>query len=287
MLDELIIKQLKQISTNIVEGTEAVVYICDDKVLKEFKHNEKGLYNKKVFNNNSVVKNIALLNNIKKNTNTLCDKYGVNTPRILDYYTSVVNERTISYLLMERAKGRPVFARKYSMLKSYSYNNDMNKLDEKSFLTEYYKNTIKILYEAPQIHFDKFAKDCLIIEKDSKAQLDIWGENILYNSENGFSNIDIRIDCVKKEKLTELKLANRVCKACLDYIGFLNEELDKNSLQKGYEILKTQLCSVLLKSVKALKKIGIKKSNIKEYCNYDRISNLHFYKPKQIKSKKL
>ena len=57
MLNELIIKQLKQSSTNIIEGTEAVIYICSDKVLKEFKHNEKGLYNKKVFNNNLVVKN--------------------------------------------------------------------------------------------------------------------------------------------------------------------------------------------------------------------------------------
>lgn len=273
MLNKKTIDEIKISSQNIIEGTEAIVFICDNMVLKQFKHNEKGLFNKKVLGNNLLIKNIMLLNNIKKTTNQLCES-GVATPKIIDYFVSQEHENIESYILMERAIGKPVFARNYAFLNNYSFDNIKN-LDEKSFLKHYYENMIFTLSKAPQLHFDNFAKDCFIIENSSRATLDIWGENIIYDKQKGFSNIDLRIDDVDKNKMTKQQLNNRVCKACLDYVGFLNEEIDKDTNHENYLKNKSSLNQILIKSISALNKINITKLDIENYCNYNRISNLN------------
>ena len=122
------------------------------------------------------------------------------------------------YELQERVVGRPLY--KYNSEQickdALNINCDLNELSKQQLLNvsdyvfNYNLQTIKMLNQAPQEHFDALLKGIMVMANFGIREFDNNGENILYSPKTGFKLVDLDIeefikDYVKNKKqpLTE------------------------------------------------------------------------------------
>ncbi len=290
-LNEKNINLIKKNSTLCFEGKEAKVYLTNKYALKEFKWYGEGAFNYFVFKNNNVDLILRELENIKQTINDkLIKKYNISTPKILDYYIKkgpIVNfisedgeeqeeQKVISYILMKRASGSPVFTRKEEDMEKFIGLDDVDAYND-SFADikhYYYHRMANMLSNGNEQHFDKFVKDSINTQTEPSVFLDVWGENIYYDLKKGYTTLDYRLGINGKSVINKkgYNVEQLTCKCALDHIGFLNESLTNYS---GKDAAKAVLKPALDKSINALNKNGISTAKIeREYPNMHRIDTL-------------
>ena len=122
------------------------------------------------------------------------------------------------YELQERVVGRPLY--KYNSEQickdALNINCDLNELSKQQLLNvsdyvfNYNLQTIKMLNQAPQEHFDALLKGIMVMANFGIREFDNNGENILYSPKTGFKLVDLDIEQFikdyvknKKQPLTE------------------------------------------------------------------------------------
>lgn len=272
-----IIEAIKNGSEKQFEGFEAKVYLNGNFALKEYKNTYAGL-----INNTSYLASICgddselynILNEYKQSVNNLVS-LGVNTPSIIDYYVARKKLEYIPYILMERVKGSQVYIESESTKKVLTKdisntNNGSEKLDG------YYKIMLEKLSDANQWLFDKFAEDCITIEHSKRIAVDVFGENIYFENNKGFSFLDLQILPIRKTAIDPLNVQGKTCAGMFNYILKIKEDLTSNNdLKNKYCDVDNLVRSVVVKSCKALNRAGIKDEDIfNSYNNANKIFNI-------------
>lgn len=215
MINEDLIRKFKGENEQFFSGTEGYIYTKGDMVLKEYKRyrEERELWN------------------LQEKTNKLT-AMGVNTPEIVDYinfkHSYPWGQNYASYILMKRAKGSPVYAENivnlWTWLPDDAYNQNKSHL-----ISKYSKIKAEELSDAKQEQYDSFVNDISTVLREKNFLIDKYGENIYYDTKQGFSLIDLVVSDNKylkyvealSEKIYDAEIKQLVSFVALDYVGDL------------------------------------------------------------------
>ncbi len=248
-LSQEIIDTIKHDSEQTFTGTEGCVYLCRDLALKEY-------YSASISGAEQLITNLDAIKNI---TNELKEEHFVNTPKVYDYYIkqALINK---GYLLMERAKGSPVYASVKTNL--ITLCPEYKDLHHSGLISKYCLHMAEKLADGKQWQYDNFIEDARSIFEDGRVLVDKFGENIYYDENEGFSFLDLQ----KLDKRMSKDIRNNYSSALaligLDYVSCLlcginasTENVDPVKLVKP----------IFDKTMTSLNKHGVNNNNLPFY----------------------
>lgn len=247
-LTEKLLNEIKT-SNEIYSGSEGVVTIYKKLALKEYRWGMEQKY----------------LNLYKQHVNKLRYEKAVNTPVIYDTNTLLIDGETVPYLLMERAKGNPVFVASYAYL-----SEAIPKLtgEDKSMVNyviypvlrkKYSKFISEKISDGSQMLFDRFIDNLIEVNKSRYLSVDNFGENIYFDDRSGFSLIDFSFS-EAKAKEEQNSIEKKTLQVGFDYLNELYYDINLDSVEPKYV---RYLNEAVDKTVKACEKANIPKESIK------------------------
>lgn len=250
-LNKQIIDEIKAGNELAFSGSEARVYLTEALALKEFKY---FIHQKR-------------LKRIKDVTNHFRDEMGVNTPEIVDARIVSYTEdkfgkkyyKNNPYILMERAKGRPVMVGRPENIVKYFNLEDFKGIEDIAYYkmtSDYSNDMIMRLYNASQEQFDTFANNVSNILTSGDALIDAFGENIYYDKDKGFTLLDFRVldeysnNIMRKDKnyYLDKHLRSDVSRVMTSYVT----DLYCSATDETEEMLDEKIEPIVKKTTKAL-----------------------------------
>lgn len=270
-LNSEIIEIIKKCSEKQFVGFEGKVYLNGDLALKEYNGSNVGFINTVSIDCTDTHHIESVLKSMKLSVNLLANKYQVNTPKIIDYFIQNKNFKYTPYILMERVKGEPVYPERDKTIKTLTTKIDGNDTDEK--FVNYCKMLIEKLSEADQSKYDKFAVDCMNIERSSNVSMDVFGENYCFDEKKGFSILDLQILSSGRVEYDKYSAWGKTCSALFNYILNLRTAVARASLESdGYEQTTNKIKPVVEKSYNAIRGVGITNEDmIYSYFHHNKV----------------
>lgn len=270
-LNSEIIESIKKCSAKQFVGFEGKVYLNGDLALKEYNGSNVGFINTVSKDCTDTQHIESVLKSMKLSVNLLANKYQVNTPKIIDYFIQNKNFKYTPYILMERVKGEPVYPERDKTIKTLTTKIDGNDIDEK--FVNYCKMLIEKLSDADQSKYDKFAVDCMNIERSSNVSMDVFGENYCFDEKKGFSILDLQILSSGRVEYDKYSAWGKTCSALFNYILNLRTAVARASLESdGYEQTTNKIKPVVEKSYNAIRGVGITNEDmIYSYFHHNKV----------------
>lgn len=271
-LNNDLINDIKRYADKKFSGVEATVYLNGDLALKEYSLAGINAYASPVGENpNEIAEEYnKMLEHYLKTINSLADGENckINTPHILDYLVVNNNNNMQPYLLMERAKGKPLAAMHIETLEEFIPKAKGVWKDYRNLRFLYYKQIIEELTDAPDKHYNKFVGDIKTVLMTPQVTLDPFSENFCYdknNKNNGFSLLDLgvcfddkiiksRVDIYLEKYLCEYSLRHLedLKLGCSDVVGEANS--------------RKMLSNCFDKATNALRQNGVSNNEIELCC---------------------
>jgi len=273
-LNDAVISMIKRNKSTTFSGSEGLIFLCDDVVLKEFHSNGAGYFNQTITDSRDYSFIRRQLQNICEHTNALRDKYGVETPMMLDHYIKYDFPDLKSYLLMKKASGMPTYTHNRKVVEYY-VPELKDGTAEGTAVDAYSYFMAKKLCDAKQEHFSKLVEDCLNITSDNQVAIDPWGQNIYFDDNKGFSILDLRIlnENVYAPERTKESIIHTVCSTAFEYLCSITSHV--RSGMKDEDKTFEFLSPVYEKTLKGLDRSGITKDLLRsDYRDYPYIADI-------------